>query len=554
MSSHMAAQAGATARNSQAELLVETALQLTLERLERRGQIGKSSVTRQPQFKRNDCSDVFDHLVEIESIKTHAGQPLVLWAQTTCYKGHTTTATESNKTYEIRETLIEALGLRRWLRKERVSFRTIHFTVGPAAYAYGWFADAKRMSFDLSVYPPADTESLFEELDRLLHASVTEKESLLRIRNAGAGAPAVVSYLENTEKVLLRWFSNGALSNPVADAQADLIERTASRMRVHVNPIIAEAALGGAGIKPRVVRVLGGETDSDAALMRAAARVVKGNPFLETALKAEADWKLWCDKQYAITGNPSLVAYVRALWCSPEPARRVTRRLLLRIHQPSGVPYVADLGVAGVTEHTLYMADQDPGKLDAIVSGLVANLRLASVRSAHDLEERMRATSSRGVIRASRRFESGNGASVRPSFFYVEEALPSKFKFVKFAETDLASPVGYHASFTKAQVNPYDNLRVIVNSRSGTPRAIIKAKFFRQQEFARRAKEEAYVGLTLMHDYASGRFVPRYGSLPLIMFVDMDSTVNPPEFALRRLLNSGWLPTFTMDGLLRLID
>lgn len=137
MSSQRSVQAYATTRNRNVEVLIDFILQTFVLRLHRAGALeAAAEPVLQKRFQRDDCSDIFDHYVDLAMSAPagdHAGR-LQLWGQTTSYKGHTGGTRESNKTYEIRETLVEALGLRRWLQEERAQFRTIHFTVGPADY------------------------------------------------------------------------------------------------------------------------------------------------------------------------------------------------------------------------------------------------------------------------------------------------------------------------------------------------------------------------------------------------------------------------------------
>lgn len=78
---------------------------------------------------------------------------------------------------------------------------------------------------------------------------------------------------------------------------------------------------------------------------------------------------------------------------------------------------------------------------------------------------------------------------------------------------------------------------------------LLKAKFFREQEFARRCKEEAFVGLTLNYSLHDNTFSKRY-PFPLIMFIDMPHDCNPSEYSLNRLTSFGWSLSFTPQELL----
>ncbi|MNE69371.1 hypothetical protein D3C80_1650910 [compost metagenome] len=82
---------------------------------------------------------------------------------------------------------------------------------------------------------------------------------------------------------------------------------------------------------------------------------------------------------------------------------------------------------------------------------------------------------------------------------------------------------------------------------------MLKAKFFREQEFARRCKEEAFVGLTITNRLNGNDFVNRL-TFPLIMFIDMPSECTPTEYSLNRLIDFGWEIAFSPDELLQKIS
>lgn len=97
-------------------------------------------------------------------------------------------------------------------------------------------------------------------------------------------------------------------------------------------------------------------------------------------------------------------------------------------------------------------------------------------------------------------------------------------------------------------VNPYTNLKVVCDKNRKII-AIIKAKFFRVQEFPRRCKEEAFVGISLKYAFNNDQFVRR-SNVPLIMFIDMACDCAPPPHALKRLMCFGWNIVFSIDDLI----
>ena len=116
----------------------------------------------------------------------------------------------------------------------------------------------------------------------------------------------------------------------------------------------------------------------------------------------------------------------------------------------------------------------------------------------------------------------------------------------------------YYTSFSDNIVREYSNMKVVVrrgNRPSETgPVAIIKAKYFRRQEFPRRVKEEGYVGLTSKYVYDNNTFIERIPGIPFVMFVDMDADWTPPDYAVRALANMGWDPFFSINDLVRYLN
>jgi hypothetical protein len=554
-------QAHATRRNRDVELMVEFILQGFAQRMHKDGTVGapEDPVMQKP-FQRDDCSDVFDHYLSLETTVPFGGRSgaLQLWAQTTCYKGNDGGAPEPNKTYEIRETLVEALGLRRWLREEGTFFRTVHFTVGPANYTYGWFKEAKDRAFDLSLYPPPEVRAseLFSELYELTSGVAFEFELHQRFEGAVAsGESHVGETIRRMYDGLWEWYRRGLPTQPLADQQANLLDSLRRGQGPAVNRALAAARHGGADIKARAVALLqGGDTD-DPAMIGTVKRLNVGNPFLPVAAEAAADWTSWSQNRFAPpAGTGGLSEYVCHLWNAEGGVRLVARRLLLRIHTGESVHYVQDIDIPGLSEHNLYGGEHTEQQVRSVVSRVVSSCERTGIRTPADLYNRLSSDVGLRLLRSSQRLESFNGASIRPSSYYVEEALSENYSLERFRDTDLPSPRAYHGAFGTARIMPYENMKVVTESSTGRPVAILKAKFFRRQEFARRVKEEAYVGFTTKFEYTDGGFEERYPGLPLVMFVDMESELSPPEYAVRRLVTAGWEAFFSVGDLRGFLD
>ncbi|MBD2247052.1 hypothetical protein [Nostoc sp. FACHB-888] len=561
MPSHMSVQTHATVRNQQAELLIGYILEIFAEKLHRDGYIANPAPPiAQVLFEKDDCRDIFDHYIELNIVKPIAKikGSLQLWVQLTCYKGNKTGKPEPNKTYEIRETLIEGLGLRRWLREENVTFRTIHFTVGSAKYTYDWFKTAKDCAYDLSLYPDDSIESnrLFAELDQLATNARTEQLFFKKLEQVRSDVNSQIGIFINTMfHHLYKWFLAGLPSSELADKQADLLNHLRQTRQKLVIATLEAAKQGGENIKGTAGRIMLGEETSDPIMLRTLKRLLQTKPFLSVALEAEANWEKWIQQhQKAPNGYNSLEDYIRELWNSSDDVHLINRRLLLRIHTDSAVNYVQDIDILGVTEHNLYQGKHKQNLVEAISKKIASNCINSNIQEPIDLYKRLISNYALQILKNSRKFESINGTNIKPSFLYLEEALSNYYQLLNFRSVNLPLPISYCRHFSSANINAYENMKVVCSRVNNYPLAIIKGKFFRRQEFARRVKEESYVGLTTKFEYQGSKFLERYPGLPMIMFVDMDTNLSPPEYAIRKLVTSGWDVFFSIQKLKDFLD
>lgn len=545
---NISVQAFATQRNGQAELLVDFLIGITLERLRVEGAISEFTEPEiHKQFKSDAISDIFDHFF---TVTMSDGNQIQIWGQTTCYKGNGTSAPEPNKTYEIRETLIEGLGLRASLSEAGETFRTMHFTLGPSSYTYSWFPAAKDNAYDLSIYLPAriGEQDGFDMIAKLLNGVTTEFEVRQRFESAlKAGLEGFDLFIEAAQKPIIAWFKGGLQTQPMADMQAALLVRERSNKNESLPQVIASSKNGGENIKGRALQLLRGESESvDPILIGTLERLLQGNPFLKNAIEALADWDGWVGGHIR-SSNQNLTEYLTKLWNSPLPNRLVMRRLLVRLNTGEAVRYPADLHVAGITEHNLYNGNHTASQTSEIISKLANRYKIIKINTALDLNSVIQKHGKK-LLKESLKLESYNGTSLKPSFLYVELALSATFNIMSFSDAKLEAPIAYYSQFGEFNVNPYSNMKVIVSKSTGKPLAIIKAKYFRKQEFPRRAKEESYVGLTTKYQLTDNEFTEKY-NLPIIMFVDMDSELIPPEYSVTRLMTSGWEVFFSVNEL-----
>lgn len=544
----------ASARNDLAEIFIDYSLACWAKGAVSQSRIrGATAPTLHKGFSRDDCSDVFDHYLTITGAWGGGEEDtnVDLWGQTTCYKGNETGATESNKTYEVRETLVEALTLRRWLIAERTQFRTLHFTLGPAAYSYAWFEDARLNSFDFSIHVETGTgeQDLFTRLKHALLNAKTEQEQLAALDAAIRTDTQIKTAYLHIIKCLDAWLADGLEVSSIANAQALLLNKMAASAASTARRAIGESRKGGAGIKQATLKVLSGGGTTDPNVAYAASTIRAAAPFLDAAHSALHEWPAWTQDALRCSADATLASQIAVLWNTKGSRRLVVRRLLVRCFSDEPVHYVADLGVPGVNEHNLYVGDHSAEQVSAVVGKLAPLYEAAGCRTAKALTERLGRSASQDILRSSLESEVQNGTSIRPVMDYLRSALSHIATFESIAAAGLPTPISYQRRFSKHRIGPYTNLVAIRRSKDDRVIAVLKGKYFRGPEFPRRAKEEGYVALTARNDFLGGVFQEVYPKLPFIMFVDMDQTLTPPDFAVRRLSHWGWDVYFSLDSL-----
>jgi hypothetical protein len=549
MQTNLSVQAFATQRNGQVELLIDFILVKFLKELASKGFISDySEPYMQKRFSSDDCSDIFDHYLEFTPTKTN--RKTQVWIQTTCYKGNDLGSPEPNKTYEIRETLIESLGLRRSLLENHEEFRTVHFTVGPIDYTYQWFIHAKNHAFDLSLYTGGvcGGENIFDVLANLLENVTAEFEVVQAIEKGMQDKSTGLSdFVSAIHEKLMEWFLNGMPKSDMADKQALLLESIKENSKKQLEESLSWSKQGGENIKGRAIKLLNGNEEDDPILIDTLKDLLDNKPFLKVAVDALSDWSEWATRHIPEPSNDNIDDYIKTLWTAEASA--ITRRLLIRMHTGQNVRYPADLYIQGISEHNLYGGNHNESQIDKITERLHERYAQLNIHNPVLLRDLLKGNRGKELLKESLRLESYNGTSLMPSFKYVELSLSPEFEFKTFADMKLPLPVAFHSRFSDSRVDPYTNLKVIVHKTSRKPVAIIKAKYFRKQEFPRRSKEESYVGFTTKYDYIDNKFVERYPGIPLIMFVDMDIELVPQEYAVTRLVTTGWNVFFSIDRL-----
>lgn len=546
----MGVQTFATARNSDVEFFVQFILESFFENLQKEGQLKNVDLESQKPFTSPIASDVWDHFI---SAVQADGRPIQIWCQTTCYKGNGTGAPEPNKTYEVRETLVEGLSVRKiFAENPGTDYRSLHFTVGDSQYTYQWFLELKASIYDASLYIGESQYNIFLDISNTLSGAYTEAMKTQRLTKCVDDNSNLGTFIKKAWSQLDCWWrKSDHEKSSLADLQWKLIEHGMDAASASWSDL---KKIQGQDIKGRTNRAVfeEGIDTSDPLILKTAAKLLKKKPFLSSAFDILGSWERFLDNLTLVAIEfPAMRDFVATLWNSAPPERLVIRRLLVRIHTQDAIAYVQDRDIAGISEHNLYSGEHNQVQVKEICTQIIEALTTVGVHSPGEL---ISAIGLRGkkLISQARWFEAKNGTELKPSFDYVQLALEEAGYKVQTPSAAKLRAIGYHSEIATSKVRPYNNLR-IVKDANGKFKCVLKAKFFRTAEFARRCKEEAFVGLTLKYSYTGGVFRERL-NVPLVMFIDMATDCTPPAHAVKRLISFGWHVVFSIDELITYLE
>ncbi|HCM0880727.1 TPA: hypothetical protein N2826_005031 [Vibrio parahaemolyticus] len=550
MASHMASQVGATKRNTQAELFVDYLLREYFGHVHERGLIRDLTITMQAPYKNDIASDIWDHKVCFH----HVGldKEVEIWCQTTCYKGHgDVKKKEPNKSYEVKETLVEAISLRKLMKQGNKLVRSVHFTVGDVNYTYAWFKSLKEKSFDLSLYLDTENENIFSLLNSAIGSNKIEFKVKKALKNLIHDNSEVSNLIQYSTEFLEHWFVDlGLKPQPSADEQWDLVEKNLKND--NIPKFIENSKNSGFNVKKQASTAIhNGYTDNHI-LEKTVENLLADKPALKRLVRVKNDWSNYCDNIQTLAATiPDVEQFVSTLWSNKE-LKEVNRRLLLRSHTKENIDYIQDLDVEGVTEHNLYTGAHKPHQIDHIVSIVVKNFASEGASTSDDIASLLTNSHSKNLVRQCLWFEARNGTSFIPSFKYITLKLQERGYNVKKPKSLTPKLIGYHADLTDETVKPYQNFMGIYDN-SNNLLGLLKGKFFSVKEFPRRCKEEAFTGITIQNEFVDGRFAKRH-EIPIIMFIDMEEDFEPPEFSLKRLAGFGWTIAFNEDEIIEAIS
>ncbi len=550
MASHMTSQVGATKRNTQAELFVDQLLKMYCEQLKERGLIKNINVITQAPYKSEIASDIWDHKVTFHD--NNIGKDIEFWCQTTCYKGHgDIKKREPNKSYEVKETLVEAISLRKLIEQENKIVRTIHFTVGDVNYTYGWFKSLKEKSFDLSIYLDTKETNIFNTLNASIGNSKIEFQIKKAILNLIDTNFEFKDLLSSSIKIINNWHINDLLPiQTAAQEQWNIVKR--NKLEVPIKDIIHNSVKSGLDIKLQATLAIQKGSSNDDILEETVENLLSKKPALKKLYYAKNNWDDYSSTVRNICHkHDDLYGAIKNLWINTK-LKEVYRRMLLRVHTNQGVDYIQDIDINGISEHNLYTGKHTEIQVKKLCNYIVKNFQNNDIITLEELSTLMTNQHAKKLVRDCLWFEARNGTTLKPSFEYICLKLRELGYITKKPKNINELLIGYHAYLTTETVKAYQNFMGIYDANDNLV-AILKGKFFSKAEFPRRCKEESFTGITIQNNFKNGVFTKRH-NLPIIMFIDMAIDFTPPEYSLKRLAYFGWTIAFNENEVIKAIN
>lgn len=542
---NMGVQRTATRRNRFAEKVSHFILQSAIAKLEAEKLVQLGWDLRQQHLFESDLTrDRWDHHVRLGL--GNPPQDVEVWGQTTCYKGHDDGATEANKTYEVRETITEALCLRA-ASSETNSIFLVHITFGNPDYVYSWFRPMKETVFDVSIYIHDNSYDVFEAIDEVLGDARTETQEKQNLE-AEVNAQSLLGLLivSAVSKIFDALKSTEQSQSKLGPLQAALITENLKLRKKHIDET---QDYSGENIKKSVVDFILSESGIgfSHSIVEAAEEILTRKPFLRSAKEQLGSWQDFLNVIEAlVAASGNLNDLIFHLWTVEDIAiRESVRRILVRLHSRGDIEYAQDFGIPGISEHNLYSGNHSKNQAESLVKILGERIAESGISTSSFMTEISR--EGKKILRAQLYFEARNGTSNKSSFDHILRDLQLDTFEVKTPREVGIDLTGYHAEITDQRVRPYTNFKVITN-HEGKPLCILKAKFFSAAEFDRRCKEEGFVGLSLVHKWTDEGFLPRF-NIPLIMCVDMPANFSPPAFSVRKMWAMGWDVVFGIEEL-----
>jgi hypothetical protein len=495
--------------------------------------------------------------------------------QTTCYKERGFSGAEPNKTYEMRETLMEFLLVHvslmfgeSDLKSDEIRF--FHVIFGDPSYSYSYFHKIRSKCYDLNVviHPSLGVDELYKSLEQALPTGLLSDQTcaLKAIKDTvSSGNLTIINDVVSTiKKEFSEYFRMKSPRSDYGKIQAEAIRGLANERNAKAVSI-SKKLVSGLGIKKLYLEAATGDVGSQGKdIERVVDRIFKRRVYLPEAKKALEDgmpyWERYVGSSLMalkIDSKTPLQAALLNLWnIGVEGKRELMRRVLVKLPgaiSGEGTSYPQDIPVKGVTEHNLYKRIFDNEQTLRLIEYLQNKFRSANVTTIDDLRENL-LTFGRSIVKDGFDYDVENGTVIKPVSYYLVQAIEKKGYRVRKQKDVFGSTIkGYHEKLFDVDIGPFTSIDVIC-TKVGAPIALFKAKYFRPPEFDRRVKEEGFVSFTSAFAVCKENdtvFLKRHNrELPFVMFIDTDPDWTPEPEPVKQLVRMGWDVFFRIPDLL----
>jgi len=541
-------------RNERVERIVDFSLKLVFS--------DKDKVQRRIKVGPEGFQTEFDHFIEMKGMK--------IYGQSTCYKERGLSGGEPNKTYEMRETLMEyLLVFLNGLRDKSIDFnhvRFFHVVIGDPTYSYSYFQIIRNETYDLNIEVnfKDELENFYNELEMLIPESIFNNDTACLL--------ALESVYKSTKNTLVKkainqisnkldsYIKRDCPPNPngkiLREAINYLIESRLPFLDSHLSK-----KLSGAGIKENYLKDVKSDMITDHKSKAVVDTIFSLRPFLPEAKKAlnrgKNGWDAYIDSIFKrISSVTNLNDAIQSLWSLTDPGEReISRRLLIKIPgimSTKGVFYPQDIPIKGVNEHNLYAGEFDAHKTQEITIFISSKFRNAKILDAKHIKEAF-LQNGRQIIKDGFEYDIKNGTVIQPVLYYLINVLELEGYQLRSSKDVLGETIkGFHSKLFNIDAGHFSSLQFI--EKDGKPIALIKAKYFRKEEFDRRVKEEGFVSLMSFFTFRDGVLAPYRPEFPRIMFIDTNKDWQPNRVSLEILYLLGWDIFFDIDELINYLQ
>lgn len=554
-----------TIRNERVELLVHYALSSIDQKgwfVDRRFRVGPSGF----------CTE-FDHRI-IDNIRN-----LTFLGQTTCYKERGVIGGEPNKTYEMRETMMEYL-----LAHVNILFgesdlnidnlRFFHIIVGDPAYSYSYFNKIRSKSYDHNIvlYPPQGIEELYIALEEALPEEILSDQKFALEELRKTVIHNKINIITETISQILKQFNNyiaiGCPQSVYGLLQAKAICNLAKERNIR-SIEISHNLKPGIGIKNLYLKAAKGDINCCGnEIKKVVENIFKLRPFLLEAKKALENgtegWEYYIDslsKDINIDFKKSLFNVLFYFWNIDDIGKRaLIRRMLIKLPSAitgEGTAYPQDIPIKGINERNIYKKIFDNNKTKKLINYLHNKYINVDIYTTKQLLKNMK-SAGRYIIKRGFNYDIKNGTMVKPVRHYVVQNLQKiGYKIMKQRDSLGNTIKGYHGELFDVNIGPFNSMEVICTDNS-EPIALFKAKYFRPPEFDRRVKEEGFISFTsafTVDKKGSKIFLKhQYEELPRIMFIDTEPDWTPDPEPVKQLVRMGWDVFFDISDLIKFLE